>query len=520
MLEHERADNSITQAAGVFSNCGPGVNTYELQYNCKGPACSVINGFQNVKCNTDGGTMSCSNDVKCPVGVSSYMSNFTFTQNEGDPWKPSSQNERDSWVHQEQHVMLPSCAKFSLTSDGTKEGTKVDDSGKADEKLCPNVQETPSPTAGVGLAKKTSSTGRPLAGATSRPDAAQSNTGSRRSAPKNMLFITFLVGLMILLPGTQASVVNDRRYEFLVRVRDVSDKVRAFAEDFSADLAEKANAQGQNGEVFAHNLVADVISSVCDAYFSGQDPGNFSPTIVEGCVKSIYGGERLPQAAGQFFAVFGASLLCDYVVSEAYPVAQDFLPDGCEGLQDLARKIAPKATVAPSAAPASPLPASDQVSIAQPSNALPSNSPPSNVPTADKTLSDAPTSGVVPSNAPASNAPASDAPASSTIASDVPNPGVVPLNEPASNVPTLNIPTVNAASSLAPTMNAAPSSIVPTNIAPSDAPPSNTLQSNAPPSIGSALTAISVSNQFPLLSTVALASISRIFEVKIHFGTI
>ncbi|KAH7402524.1 hypothetical protein BKA66DRAFT_604108 [Pyrenochaeta sp. MPI-SDFR-AT-0127] len=391
MLEFERAaPNGVSQASGVFSNCGPGVNTYELQYHCKGPACSSINGFQNVKCNQDGGSMTCSNDVKCPSGISSYMSNFTFTQNDGDPWKPSSQNERDSRVQQQQLISLPSCAKFSLTSDGTKAGTKVDDGGKADEKQCPKVRETPSPTAGAGLAKKTSSTSRSQTSATGRPvaPAVQGSYASRRSTPKNVLFVTFLIGLMMLLPGTNASSTHDRKAELRrraeLRVRDVSDKLKAFAQDFNVDLAEKANAQGQNGDVFAHNLVADVVSSVCDSYFGGQDPGTFTPIVVEDCVKSIYGGERLPQAAGQFFAVFGASLLCDYAVSEAYPVAAEFFPDGCEGLQELANKISPKASAAPSpasnAAP-TPLPASNQASNAPPSappqtNAQPSDTPP------------------------------------------------------------------------------------------------------------------------------------------------
>ncbi|KAH7078510.1 hypothetical protein FB567DRAFT_137376 [Paraphoma chrysanthemicola] len=344
--------NSITQAQGIFSNCGPGVNTYELQYDCKGPACTSINGFQNVKCNTDGGTQRCSNSVKCPSGISSYYSNFTFEQNEPDPWNPVSQNEPDSRVRQQQHIALPNCAKFSLTSDGTKAGTKIESEGPTEEKTCPKVKETPTPTAGTNLPKKTSSTGRPQVGATSRPQVEQSNYGSRRQMPKNMIFVTFLFGLMMLLPGTHASPDYQRREDLRrraeLRVRDVSDKVKAFAQDFSADLAEKANAQGQNGEVFAHNLVADVISSVCDGYFSGTRPSDFTPIVVQDCVKSVYGGERLAQPAGQFFAVFGASLLCDYVVSEAYPVAQEFFPDGCEGLQDLAKKISPTRSIAAS----------------------------------------------------------------------------------------------------------------------------------------------------------------------------
>ncbi|KAH7079204.1 hypothetical protein BKA63DRAFT_408284, partial [Paraphoma chrysanthemicola] len=418
--------NSITQAQGIFSNCGPGVNTYELQYNCKGPACTSINGFQNVKCNTDGGTQICSNNVKCPSGISSYYSNFTFEQTEPDPWNPVSQNEPDSRVRQQQHIALPNCAKFSLTSDGTKAGTKIESEGPTDEKTCPKVKETPSPTA---------------VGATSRPQVEQSNHGSRRQMPKNMIFVTFLFGLMMLLPGTHASPDHQRREDLRrraeLRVRDVSDKVKAFAQDFSADLAEKANAQGQNGEVFAHNLVADVISSVCDGYFSGTRPSDFTPVVVQDCVKSVYGGERLAQPAGQFFAVFGASLLCDYVVSEAYPVAQEFFPDGCEGLQDLAKKISPTRSIAASNA-ASPLPSRPAQSSPLPSLSLDPSSPAS-----PPVVTPSPSPPVVVS--PSVSPPARASPSGSSPEPSLPStPSRAPVSSsisPQGSVPVLSSPT-------------------------------------------------------------------------------
>ncbi|KAH8714780.1 hypothetical protein GQ44DRAFT_404474 [Phaeosphaeriaceae sp. PMI808] len=218
--------NSVTQVSGIFSNCGPGVNTYELQYKCNGPACSNINGFQKVGCNSDGDTQICSNDVKCPTGISSYYSNFTFQQNEPDPWNPSSHNERDSLVSQTQSVSLPNCARFSLISDGTKEGTKIGGEGPTEENQCPKVQETPKPTAGSGLPRKTSSTGtsateRPQSGVTGKP---QSSSGTRVNVSTHMMFITFLLGLILLLPGTHASSDYHRREEVRrraeLRVRD------------------------------------------------------------------------------------------------------------------------------------------------------------------------------------------------------------------------------------------------------------------------------------------------------------
>lgn len=315
-----------------------------------------------------------------------------------------------------------------------------------------------------------------------------------------MVFVTFLFGLMMLLPGTHASSDHQRREELRrradVRIRDVSDKVKAFAQDFGADLAEKANAQGQNGEVFAHNLVADVVSSVCDEYFSGTRPGDFTPVVVQNCVKSIYGGERLAQPAGQFFAVFGASLLCDYVVSEAYPVAQEFFPDGCEGLQNLAKKITPNRSAAASNVVT---PAASQAS--QP----PASVSPPTQPSA--------------SNLPASNAVLSLNVQPSASASNVaPLPSNTPPQPSASNlqvsnaVPTSNVQPPASASNAAPLPSNMPSQPSASNLQASDIVTPLTVPLSAPAS-GTALLPSNAPSQPPLSNSAALSSLPPVSAV-------
>src|SRR6185295_9429161 len=126
----------------------------------------------------------------------------------------------------------------------------------------------------------------------------------------------------------------------------------------------------------------------------------FSPPILGGCVQSIYGGDALPQPGTQFYAVFGASLLCDYTVSEAFPLGEAFSADGCEGLQDLAQKILPSAATGPSNQP--------------PATVLPATNPPATNPPA--------------TNPPATNPPATNPPAT---------------NPPATNLPATNPPATN-----------------------------------------------------------------------------
>ncbi|KAF2476408.1 uncharacterized protein BDR25DRAFT_309806 [Lindgomyces ingoldianus] len=257
--------SSLTEAKGLFSNCGPGIDTFELSYTCKGPSCSSITNFQNVKCNSNGGggsSVSCSNDIKCPPGISSYRSNFTFSQNAPDPKIPAP-NQPDNLIKQQQDVLIPDCRKFSVKSDGTKQGTSTDAGTDVDCGV--KVQSTPTPSAGAKAATSTIAGFKPSS--TSSPQQFTGKSPSRHPS-KNVLFFTFLFGLMLFLPGVQAykpNKIQERHAELRaraeLRVRALSDKVRAFATQFDTDLAAKANAEGNNGNSFAHNLVADVVTS-------------------------------------------------------------------------------------------------------------------------------------------------------------------------------------------------------------------------------------------------------------------
>jgi hypothetical protein len=304
-----------------------------------------------VTCHTDEDGITCSNDIKCPDGFSNYSSNFTFGQNQADTWSPNSQNQADTLVQQQQHIAISSCAKFSLTSDGTRDGTRVEDEVFADENTCPKMQKTPKPTPTPTptptvdriFAEKPSVTRRPHAEVTIMPQMLQNNHAPKESISKSMYLLAVLIVLLVLLPGAHASADIHRRDELRkraeLRVQDVRNKVDVFAQNFSEDLVDRVTVNGMNGELFAHNLVADVVSSVCTEYFKGTKPGDFTPVIIQNCVKSVYGGAQLVNPADQFSAVFGASLLCGYIVSEAYPAAQEFAPSGCDGLRELARRI-------------------------------------------------------------------------------------------------------------------------------------------------------------------------------------
>jgi hypothetical protein len=196
---------------------------------------------------------------------------------------------------------------------------------------------------GIAFWKDPSSIQRPQAGITGLSHILQSNGGSRGGTSKTMLFFAVLIALLAMLPGAFASPESHQQDKLRERaechIREVSDRVKLFAQDFSSDLAEKVTAQGLNRDVSAHNLVADVVSSVCSEYFKGAKSNDFTPTIIQNCVKSVYSGEIFVLPAVQFSAVFGASLLCGYIVSEAYPIAQEFYPHGCYSLQEFARRV-------------------------------------------------------------------------------------------------------------------------------------------------------------------------------------
>lgn len=339
MVLSQKATTGIaTQAEGTFTNCGSGSNDFELTYHCQGPACSSLDGsLLDITCHRDGNSrLVCSNGSKCQPETSSYRSNFTFSQNEPDPWSPVMENEPDVWVPQTQHVMVANCARFSLTSDGTKQGTRVDDKGP--KVACPNVEGVSIASSPAGQPRISTPIRRPPTVATQRP-LIFAGTGSRHTLSTASLLLALVSIWFLILPEAYASAVHRHDEVSLgihgFRARATSKDVKAFAEGFRTNLAQRAGDQGFNGEAFANDLVANVVTSVCGSHFDGFQPGLFTPEVVRICVSSIYDTQSLPQPGLSFLAVLGASLLCDYIVSETYPNGQDFLQEGCEGLQEL-----------------------------------------------------------------------------------------------------------------------------------------------------------------------------------------
>lgn len=286
--------------------------------------------------------MTCSNSVKCPGGTYSLQSNFTFGQNELDPWSPNWANQQDILVPQQQDIAMSDCARFALTSDGTSDGTQIDVGDMTDDQACSHLrpQKTPIALAEEGSALQTTrSSGGLNAVTTGRPQLQQSSRGTKLSISRSTIFIVAILSLLPFAPGAQAassrSIQNTSRGRAELHVREVSDKVKVFAQDLGSNLANIANGPDQTTEDLAHSLVANVVTSICKKNYQGNAPDQFSPTVVQACIKSVYGGETAALPAGQFLAVFGASLLCNYVVGEVYPVAQEFVEGGCEELQEL-----------------------------------------------------------------------------------------------------------------------------------------------------------------------------------------
>lgn len=131
-----------------------------------------------------------------------------------------------------------------------------------------------------------------------------------------------------------------------LRIRDASESVKTFAQSFNSNLAAKLDTHDLEGATLAHNLVAVVISSVCKAHSAGTAPSAFTPSVLQDCIKAVYDGKQIQSPSERFVATFGASILCSYVVSEAYPAAKGFAVVGCEELRELMSTTATKSSVA------------------------------------------------------------------------------------------------------------------------------------------------------------------------------
>lgn len=119
---------------------------------------------------------------------------------------------------------------------------------------------------------------------------------------------------------------------YKLRVRAASENIRTYASTFGTYVAGKVGAGGQE---YTKGLISGTLSSVCQGYFSGVAPPTLVPTVVDGCVSSIYTNNTSLSAEAKFVSVFGASMFCNYVVGQAYPIADQFSTEACQGLQDL-----------------------------------------------------------------------------------------------------------------------------------------------------------------------------------------
>lgn len=240
------------------------------------------------------------------------------------------ENKPDVWVPRDQHVMIGSCSRLSLTCDGTREGTHIDDA----EDTCPDLH---------GLSV-TGTTARLVP--TTMDEARIRNTqksmvvagmGSGRIVHKSHSLLTFVFAL--LLPRAQASVhyhldkESDTNAD--TRLHHITGRIESFAEKLKINWAQKASNQGVDGDVVADGLLAGIISSVCQRHFEGSSPRIFQPKILSDCVASIYSSQQLIQPVLRLPLVAGGSILCKYIVSESYPSGQEFLPDTCDRLQSL-----------------------------------------------------------------------------------------------------------------------------------------------------------------------------------------
>lgn len=191
---------------------------------------------------------------------------------------------------------------------------------------------------------------------------AQFTGGSTHVRPKNGLLLMLLVTVSIFIQGSSAYIMpiwedglvrraapmgpdTERMTKYKLRVRTTSENIRTYAGTFGSYVAGKVGAGGQE---YAKGLISGTLSNICQGYFSGTLPQIFAPSVVDGCVSSVYTNDTGLSAEAKFVSIFGASMFCNYVVSQAYPISEQFSGEACQGLQDL---VVPSSVSSASQAP-------------------------------------------------------------------------------------------------------------------------------------------------------------------------
>jgi hypothetical protein len=113
------------------------------------------------------------------------------------------------------------------------------------------------------------------------------------------------------VPDNRA-LVNYTQHE--LAKRELTPGWKAFSDAFSAYLAGKLSTPE-----FADNLVDEVTEAVCDNAAGQVITKALGVDLVEECVTAIYTANALTAPELEFLSVFGASILCNLLVSEALP---------------------------------------------------------------------------------------------------------------------------------------------------------------------------------------------------------
>ncbi|KAF2472175.1 uncharacterized protein BDR25DRAFT_302932 [Lindgomyces ingoldianus] len=364
---------SGTALTGSFLDCGPG-KLPQLDFSCAGPSCGSLNQFPGGVATDSGNNLDFKSNARCDSGNSNYISQYVFTQ-------PST--EIDHKVSQEQNITLPNCKGLHVQSDGTSAGTNVDSLTRTTGPDCepPQPPKASSSVIVVPPAQSSApggvqSSGAPLAASSSAPGvvgpissaigggassttAGTPPTGSpnptesqpaqftgsaiRHRHPKTGILLLFFFILGFFIQGNSAYLVEhemgpdtQRRATYKLRVRALSDNTRTFAEQLGGYVAKKVNeGQGSGGQVFADKLISDTLSTICQNFFSGGAAQSFSPVVVDNCITAIYDDSVAVKPKLEFLSVFGASMFCNYLTSQAYPIADQFSSEACKGLENL-----------------------------------------------------------------------------------------------------------------------------------------------------------------------------------------
>jgi uncharacterized protein (DUF736 family) len=109
-----------------------------------------------------------------------------------------------------------------------------------------------------------------------------------------------------------SALLNHTRLE--LAKRELTPGWKVFSDLFSEYLADKITSPG-----FADNLIAEIEEAVCDHAVGVLITEALAVDLVDVCVTAIYTGNALVAPELEFLSVFGASIICNVLVSDALP---------------------------------------------------------------------------------------------------------------------------------------------------------------------------------------------------------